>query len=76
MALAFLGIIFVWCTYPVLVLTSVYQSTSGSIVALAGQVNIWLALAASVLGCYAASSFAYRKFCVHDMVFSSITVNI
>lgn len=74
MALAFLGTIFVWCSYPILVLSSVYDSQNGEIVAMAGQVNIWLALAASVLGCYTASSFAYRKFCVHDMVFASFTV--
>jgi len=29
MALAFLGIIFVWCSYPVLVLSSVYDSQNG-----------------------------------------------
>jgi hypothetical protein len=75
MALAFLGIIFVWCSYPVLVLSSTYTSVEGKIVAMAGQVNIWLALATSVLGCFTASAFSYRKFCVHDMVFASITVH-
>jgi predicted permease len=74
MALAFLGIIFVWCSYPILVLSSVYDSHISKIVAMAGQVNIWLALATSVLGCYTASSLIYRKFCVHDMIFGSITV--
>jgi hypothetical protein len=43
---------------------------------MAGQVNIWLALATSVLGSVTASAFSYRKFCVHDMVFASITVKI
>ena len=76
MALAFLGIIFVWCSYPVLVLSNVYTSVTGKIVAMSGQVNIWLALASSVLGCYTASALSYRKFCVHDLVFASITVNI
>ena len=76
MALAFLGIIFVWCSFPVLVLSSVYTSVSGKIVAMAGQVNIWLALATSVLGCYTASTISYRKFCVHDMIFASITVRL
>jgi ammonia channel protein AmtB len=74
MALAFLGIVFVWCSYPVFVLSSVYESTAGKIVAMAGQVNIWLALASSVLGCFTASAWIYGKFSVHDMVFSSITV--
>lgn len=76
MALAFLGIIFVWCSYPVLVLSNVYTSATGKVVAMIGQVNIWLALATSVLGCYTASTLSYRKFCVHDMVFASITVNV
>lgn len=74
MALSFLGIIFVWCSFPVLVLADVYTSTAGNIVAMAGQVNIWLALATSVLGCYTASTISYRKFCIHDMIFASITV--
>lgn len=74
MALSFLGTILFWCSYPVLVLSSVYVSTVGKIIAMAGQVNIWLALSASVMGCFTASSFSYRKFCVHDMVFASITV--
>lgn len=74
MALAFLGIIFVWCAYPILVLSNVYIKHGGEVVTMAGQVNIWLALAASVLGCYTASSLIYRKFCVHDMIFGSITV--
>ena len=76
MALAFLGIIFVWCSFPILVLSSVYTSTAGKIVAMAGQVNIWLALATSVLGCYTASTISYGKFCVHDMIFASITVSL
>ncbi len=74
MALAFLGIIFVWCSYPILVLSNVYISTAGKIVAMTGQVNIWLALAASALGCYTASALTYSKFCVHDLVFAAITV--
>jgi ammonia channel protein AmtB len=76
MAIAFLGIIFVWCSFPVLVLSNVYTSTTGKVVATAGQVNIWLALASGVLGCFAASSLQYRKFSIHDLIFASITVPI
>lgn len=76
MGLAFLGIIFVWCSYPILILSNVYVITTGKIIAMIGQVNIWLALAASVLGCYTASAISYRKFSVHDMIFSSITVTV
>ena len=74
MALAFLGIIFVWCAFPILVLSTSYNSINGEIIAMTSQVNIWLALATSVLGCYTASSLMYRKFSIHDMVFGSITV--
>lgn len=74
MAMALLGIIFVWCSFPILVVSNVYTSTTGKIVAMSGQVNIWLALASSVLGCFGASSLSQRKISVHDLVFSSITV--
>lgn len=77
MALAFLGIIIVWCIYPILALANVYTGNNnnyGKLVAMAGQINIWLSLASSVLGCYTASSFTYGKFSAHDMIFSSITV--
>lgn len=73
MTLSFIGVILVWCTFPILTLTSVYTA-AGDIIGSPGQVNIWLSLAASVLGAFTASSFNYKKFSVHDMVFSSITV--
>lgn len=79
MSLAFLGIAIVWCIYPIFGLANVYtrdNANYGKIVLMMGQVNIWLSLAASVLGCYTASAFTYGKFSVHDMVFSSITVDI
>ena len=76
MSLSFLGIVFIWCSFPILNLSDILTGTvnDSNIVNLA-QVNIWLSLAASVLGCYTASAFLYRKFHVHDMVFSAITVN-
>jgi hypothetical protein len=74
MGLAMLGIVFVWCSFPVLLLTSVFESSTGMIVAMIGQVNIWLALAASVLGVFSACSLYFKKFSVHELVFTSITV--
>ena len=76
MGMSLLGIILVWCVFPVLVLSDVYVNGFGKVVSMAAQVNIWLALAASVLGAYTASSFIYRKFSVHDIVFSAITVQL
>jgi hypothetical protein len=75
MSLSFLGVVFIWCSYPFLNLANVATGTAGDdSILLVSQVNIWLSLAASVLGCYTASAFLYRKFSVHDMVFSSIAV--
>lgn len=77
MALSFFGIIIAWCVYPVFALSNTYNSTNGNygkVPIMAGQVQIWLALAGSVLGVYTASAFKYRKFHVHDMVFASLSV--
>lgn len=79
MGLALLGVIFVWCSYPIILMASTYEASAtstSSIVAMTGQVNIWLALAASVLGVFSASSIFYQKFSVHALVFGSITVII
>lgn len=77
MALSFFGIIIAWCVYPVFALSSPYNATNGNygkVILMASQVQIWLALAGSVLGVYTASAFKYRKFHVHDMVFASLSV--
>jgi hypothetical protein len=72
--LALLGVIFVWCCFPILTLVNTYNTTNEQIVAMPGQVNIWLALAASAWGSYTASLYVHSKFCVHDLVFSAFTV--
>ena len=72
--LPLLGIILVWCTFPILILSTTYNQVSGEIVAMQGQVNMWLALAGSAIGVYIASMFMYRKFSVFDLVFSAISV--
>lgn len=72
--MALVGLILVWCTFPVLLLSSTYTTTSGIIVSMAGQVNMWQALASSVLGVMAASSFYYRKLSIHELVFTSLSV--
>lgn len=41
-----------------------------------GQVNIWLALASSALGCFSASCFYFGKFSAHNLIFSTLTVKI
>ena len=74
MSLSLLGTVFVWCLFPLLVLGDVYVSTTGKIVTMSGQVNIWLALAGSAIGAYNSAAFVYRKFSLHDLVFSAITV--
>ena len=74
MGIALLGVIFVWCSFPIILLGGSYTSAYGEIVALTGQVNMWLALASSALGVFAASALYYKKFSVHELVFTSITV--
>lgn len=75
MGLGLLGVIFVWCSFPILLMETTYETTTGnSIVAMQGQVNIWMALAASVLGVFTACSIYYQKFSVHELVFTSLTV--
>jgi hypothetical protein len=76
MGLALLGMIFVWCSFPVLLLSATYVSTQGIIVGMEGQVNMWLALASSALGVFSASAIYYKKLSVHELVFTTLTVTM
>lgn len=74
MGLALAGLALVWCSYPIVLLSSTYESNVGIIVGMIGQVNMWQALAASALGVFAASAMYHRKFSVHDLVFNCLSV--
>ena len=76
MGMALIGMVIVWCTFPIVLLSSTYTTATGTIVANAGQVNMWQALGASALGVFATCAIYYRKFSVHDLVFSALSVNI
>lgn len=65
MGFALIGMIFVWSSFPIMLLSSTFESTTGVAVALSGQVNMWLALASSALGVMSASSLYYKKLSVH-----------
>ena len=65
MGLSLVGMILVWCTFPILLLGSTLYSTTGAIVGMAGQVNMWLALASSALGVCSACALYYQKLSVH-----------
>ena len=69
-----LGAILVWCTFPILITANTYNRVQGEIVAMIGQVNIWIALAGSVIGTYLASIFLYKRFSVSSVVFAVISV--
>jgi hypothetical protein len=76
MLLSFLGTVFVWCAYPILCLSDLNTSNADKEAIQPSQVNVYLSLASSVLGSYTACAFNYRKFLVHDIIFSVISVNI
>lgn len=75
MGLGLLGMVFLWCSYPILLLATTYETTTSTfIVSSTGQINIWMALATGVLGVFTASSIYFRKFSIHELIFTSISV--
>ena len=59
MGMALIGAIIVWCTFPILLLSTTFNSSTGVIVSMSGQVNMWQALSSSVLGGFACSSLYF-----------------
>lgn len=77
MAYSLLGFLFICVTLPILCGISMFTRTSNdNAVLYATQMNAWLAVFASVLGTFTASAFFYRKFSIHDLVFTGSAVNI
>ena len=74
MGMALIGAIIVWCTFPILLLSTTYNSSTGVIVSMSGQINMWQALSSSVLGVFACSSLYFERLSVHELVFTSLSV--
>jgi hypothetical protein len=73
-SLSLLGVVFVWCSFIFLQTANMYTIANSLAVLFAATVNMWLALAAGVIGAFAASAIAYRKIHIYDVIFSSISV--
>lgn len=70
-----IGTVLLCLTFPSLVSTDLQWSSGGGSPAIAAvaQINMWFAVAGSIVGVFIANSLAYRKISVHDVVFISLT---
>ena len=76
MAFALLGFLFLCVSLPMLSGISIFTRTiTDNAVLYATVLNTWLAVMAVVLGTFTASAFLYRKFNVHDLIFTGTAVN-
>lgn len=77
MALGLLGFLFLVISLPMLNTITVYsRTTTNNLLLYASNINAWLAVFASVLGTFTANALTYRKFSVHDLIFTGTAVNI
>lgn len=75
MSLGLLGFSIVWCAFPLLLVTGIYtHSDPDNLILFAAPVNMWLALIAGLLGTFTAAAINYRKFSLHDLVFTGLAV--
>ena len=73
-AMCLIGGVLICLAYPSLVSTGmqVYSNGLGPSIAATVQVNMWLAVAGSIVGVFTANSITYRKVNVHDVIFVSL----
>lgn len=75
-ALGLVGLIIIFCTFPTLVVASLYQtSNNNSYIINVAAFNMFLALVAGVLGSFTISALTYKKIFVFDLIFSGINVH-
>ena len=74
-SLGLVGLIIIFCSFPSLCMAGLYRtSENNALISYVGPFNMWLALAAGILGSFSASSVTYRKIYIHDLLFSGINV--
>ena len=76
MSFALLGFLLVWVCYPFLGVLTVFTYTDNDSYALyAVALNMYLAMAASVLGTFTASSFLFRRLAMNELIFTGTAVH-
>lgn len=72
-ALSLLGFALVFCGYPMLCVAGVLTyTTTDSYIIYSAALNMWIALFSGILGAFLASTFYYRRFSIHDLIFSGL----
>lgn len=75
MALALFGFLFMLVSLPILSAISIFTRTpSDNAVLYASNINAWLAVFSGILGTFTSNAIFYRKFSVHDLVFTGLSV--
>lgn len=77
MALALFGFLFMLVSLPILSALSVFTRTQpDNAVLYATNINVWLAIFSGVLGTFTSNAIFYRKFSLHDLVFTGLSVHV
>ena len=77
MSFALFGFILVWITFPFLAVLTIFTRTINDNYALyAVTLNMFLAMASSVLGTFTACSFLFKNFSINELVFTGTAVLI
>lgn len=73
-AMCLIGGVIICLAYPSLVSTGMqlYSNGLSPTIAATVQINMWLAVAGSIVGVFTANSLTYRKINVHDVIFVSL----
>jgi hypothetical protein len=72
---ALIGLVFTFCFFPYLTSAGLYHtSLNNGYILYVAILNMFLALGAGMLGCFAACTFSYRKIQTFDLIFTGLNV--
>lgn len=76
-SLGLVGLVVAVCTFPLLVVGSLYQtSINYSYILFIATLNMYLAVGSGILGAFSASALFNGKIFLHDLIFSGLAVII
>jgi hypothetical protein len=72
---ALIGFVFTFCFFPYLSAAGLFHtSLNNGYITYVAVLNMYLALGAGVLGCFAACTFSYRKIQTFDLIYTGLNV--
>lgn len=74
-SLGLVGLVIIVCTFPSLVIGSLYKtSENNGVILFSATLRMWLAVISGVLGAFSSSAITFKRIFIYDLIYGGINV--